>query len=78
LKLTVTVFGTIGAIEVVMTEKKLKGGISKPFDFWRVQMYYHAVSDRLRAGCNRCISAFDLDEAEAAGGKRGGGFSYGA
>jgi len=78
LKLAVTVFGTIGAIEVVMTHKKLKGSISQPFDFRCVQMYYHAISDRLGASCNRCIFAFDLYEAEAAGGKRGGGFSYGA
>jgi len=78
LKFTVTVFGTIGAIEVVMAHKKLKGGISKPFNFWRVQMYCHTISDRLGAGCNRCISAFDLHEAEATGGKRGGGFSDGA
>ena len=60
-----------------MAEKKLKGGISEPFDFWCVQVYYHAVADRLGAGCNRVISAFDFHEAESAGSKGGGGFSYG-
>jgi hypothetical protein len=33
LKLAIAVFGTMGAIEMVMAEKKLKGGIPEPFDF---------------------------------------------
>jgi len=61
-----------------MTEKKLKGGISEPFDFWCVQVYYHTVADRLGTGCNRVVSAFDFHKAEPAGSKRSGGFSYGA
>ena len=59
MKLAVAVLETMGAIEVVMTEKKLKGGIPEPFDFGSVQVYYHAVADRLGAGSNRSISAFD-------------------
>ena len=68
----------MGTIEVVMAEKKLKGGIPEPFDFGGVQVYYHTIADRLGAGSNRSISAFDFYEAEAAGGKRLMGFSYGA
>jgi len=68
----------MGAIEVVMAEKKLKGGIPEPFDFWGVQVYHHAVTNRLGAGSNRSISAFDFNEAEATGSKRRNGFSYGA
>ena len=36
LKLAVAVLGTVGAIEIVMAEKKLKSGIPKSFDFWGV------------------------------------------
>jgi hypothetical protein len=68
----------MGAIEVVMTEKKLKSGIPEPFDFGRVEMYRYAVFDRLGAGSNRSTSAFDFHKAEAAGSKRWIGFSYGA
>ena len=68
----------MGTIKMVMAEKKLKGGIPEPFDFGSVQVYYHAVADRLGAGSNRSISAFDFHEAEAAGSKRWMGFSYGA
>ncbi len=77
LKLAVPVLGTVGAIEVVMAEKKLKSGIPEPFDFWGVQVYYHAISDRLGAGGNWSISAFDFHKAEAAGSKRWISFSYG-
>jgi hypothetical protein len=41
-------------------------------------MNYHAIADRFSAGSNRSISAFNFYEAEAAGGKRLMGFSYGA
>jgi hypothetical protein len=68
----------MGAIKVVMAEKKLKGGIPEPFYFWGVQVYYHAVADRLGAGSNRSISAFDFHETKAAGSKRWMGFPYGA
>jgi hypothetical protein len=68
----------MGAIKVVMTEKELKGGIPESFDFGGVQVYYHAVADRLGAGSNRSISAFDFHEAEAAGSKGWISFSYGA
>lgn len=78
MKLAVPVLGTIGAIKVVMTEKKLKSGIPEPFDFGRVEMYRHAVFDRLGAGSDRGIPAFDFYETEAAGSKRWIGFSYGA
>jgi len=78
LKLAIAVLGTMGAIEVVMTEKKLKGGVSEPFDFGGVQVYYHAVAGWLGAGGNRSISAFDFHKTEAAGGKRWMGVSYGA
>jgi hypothetical protein len=78
LKLAVAVLETMGAIEVVMTEKKLKGGVPEPFDFWCVQVYYHTIADRLGAGSNRSISAFDFHKAEAAGGKRWMSISYGA
>ena len=78
MKLAVPVLGTIGAIKVVMTEKKLKSGIPEPFDFGHVEMYRHAVFDRLGAGSDRSTSAFDFHKAEAAGSKRWIGFSYGA
>jgi hypothetical protein len=78
LKLAVPVFGTIGAIKVVMAEKKLKSSIPESLDFWGVQVYYHPVADRLSAGGNWSISAFDFHKAEAAGSKRWIGFSYGA
>ena len=61
-----------------MAEKKLKGGISEPFDFWCVQVYYHAIADRLGAGCNWGASTFDFHKAEPAGSKGSGGLSYGA
>ena len=70
MQLAISVLGTIGAIKVVMAEKKLKGGVPEPFDFGGIQMHYHAVADRLGAGSNRSISAFDLYEAQAAGSKR--------
>ena len=78
MKLAVSVFGTVGAIEVMMAEKKLEGGISKPFDLRSVQVNYHVVTDRLGAGCDRGIPALDFHEAEATGSKRRGGFSYSA
>jgi hypothetical protein len=78
LKLAVSVFGTIGAIEVMMAEKKLKGSIPEPFDLWGIQVDNHAIADRLSAGGDRCASALDFHEAEAAGSKRRNGFSYGA
>jgi hypothetical protein len=68
----------MGAIEMVVAEKKLKGGIPEPFDFWSVQVYYHTIAGWLGAGSNRGISAFDFNEAEATGRKRRNGFSYGA
>ena len=78
MKLAVPVLGTIGAIKVVMSKEKLKCGIPEPLDFGRVEMYRHAVFDRLGAGSNRSTSAFDFHKAEAAGSKRWIGFSYGA
>jgi len=78
LKLAVSVFGAMGAIEVMMTEKKLKGGIPEPFDLRGVQVYYHSIADRLGTGCDRGISAFDFHKAETAGSKRRNGFSYSA
>jgi len=63
---------------MVVAEKKLKSGIPEPFDFGGVQVYYHAIADRLSAGSNWSISAFDFHKAEAAGSKRWIGFSYGA
>jgi hypothetical protein len=68
----------MGTIEVVMAEKKLKGGIPEPFDPWSVQVYHHAVTNWLGAGSNRGISAFNFHKAEATGSKRRNGFSYGA
>jgi len=68
----------MGAIKVVMGKEKLKCGIPESFDFGGVQMYCHAIADRLGAGSNRSISAFDFHKAEAAGSKRRIGFSYGA
>jgi hypothetical protein len=68
----------MGAIEVVMAEKKLKGGVPEPFDLGGVQVYYHAVTGWLGAGSNRSISAFNFHKAEAAGSKLWIGFSYGA
>jgi hypothetical protein len=68
----------MGTIKVVMTKKKLKGGVPEPSDFGSVQVYYHAVTYRLSAGGNRGISAFDFNETEAAGSKRRSGFSYAA
>jgi hypothetical protein len=41
-------------------------------------MNCHSLSDRLGAGGDRVASAFYFHEAEAAGSKRRGGFSYGA
>ena len=70
MQLTISILGTIGAIKVVMAEKKLKSGVPEPFDFGGVQMHYHAFADRLSACSNRSISAFDFYEAEAAGSKR--------
>jgi hypothetical protein len=67
----------MGAIEMVVAEKKLEGGVPEPFDLGSVQMYYHAIADRLGAGGNRSISAFDFHEAEAAGSKLRMGFPYG-
>ena len=78
LKLAIAVLGTMGTIKMVMAEKKLKGGIPEPFNFGSVQVYYHAVADRLGAGSNRSISAFDFHKAEAAGSKGWISFSYGA
>ena len=68
----------MGAIKVVMTEKKLEGGIPETFGLGGVQVYYHAIADRLSAGSNRSISAFDFHKAEATGSKSRVGFSYGA
>jgi len=68
----------VGAIEVVMTEKKLKGGVTESFDFGGVQVYYHAIADRLSAGSKRGASAFDFHKAETAGSKRRDSLSYGA
>jgi hypothetical protein len=68
----------MGAIEVMMAEKKLEGGIPEPFDFWSVQVDSHAVGDRLSASGNRCASAFDFHEAETAGSKRCNGLSCSA
>ena len=78
MKFAVPVFGTIGAIEMMMAEQKLEGGISEPFDLRCVQMYNHAIADRLGAGGNRGTSAFYFHKAEAAGGKRRDSFSYSA
>jgi hypothetical protein len=73
-----SVFGAIGAVEVMVAEKKLKCGIPEPFDFRGVQVHRHAVSDRLGAGSNRGASAFDFYKAKTAGSKRRGGFSNSA
>jgi len=78
LKFAVPVLGTMGAIEVMMAEKKLEGGIPEPFDFWGIQVDNHAITDRLSAGGDRGASAFDFHEAETAGSKRRNGFSYSA
>jgi hypothetical protein len=67
----------MGAIEMVVAEKKLKGGVPEPFDFWSVQVYCHAVTNWFGASSNWSISAFDFNEAEATGSKRRNGFSYG-
>lgn len=60
-----------------MAEKKLKGSIAEPFDFVGIQVYCYAIADRLSAGGNRSISAFDFHKAEATGSKRCIIFSYG-
>ncbi len=78
MKFAVPVLGTMGAIKVMMAEKKLEGGIPELFDFWSIQVDNHAIADRLSAGGNRCASAFDFHEAETAGSKRRNGFSYSA
>jgi uncharacterized protein YidB (DUF937 family) len=65
----------MGAIEVVMAEKELKGGIPEPFDFLGVQVYHNAVANWFSAGSNRSISAFDFNEAEATGSKGCNSFS---
>ena len=77
MKLAVAVLETMGAIEVVMTEKKLKGGVPEPFDFWCVQVYYHTIADRLGAGSNGGASTFNFHKAKATRSKGRAGFSYG-
>jgi hypothetical protein len=74
----VSVFGAIGAIEIMMAEQKLKSGISQSFNFWRIQVYYHAIADRLSARGDRGAPAFYFHKAETAGSKGCGCFSNGA
>lgn len=78
MKLAVSVLGTMGAIEVMMAEKKLKGSISEPFDFWGIQVNSHAIADWLGTCGDRGASAFDFHKAETTGSKRRNGFSYSA
>jgi hypothetical protein len=46
-----------------MAEKKLKGSVPEPFDFWSVQVNYHAIAGWLSAGSDGSILAFDFYEA---------------
>jgi hypothetical protein len=77
LQSAVFIFGTIDAIKIMMAEKKLESGISQSFDFRGVQMYYHAIADRLSTRSDGSVSAFYFHKAETAGSKRRDGFSYG-
>jgi hypothetical protein len=59
----------------MVAEQKHKGGISKSLNFWRIQVYYHAIADRLSASGNGGTSAFYFHKAEAAGSEGRAGFS---
>ena len=61
-----------------MAKQQLKSGISKPANFGCVKVNCHAVANRLGAGGDRRIPAFNFDKAEPAGSKRRAGSSYGA
>ena len=77
LQSAVFIFGTVGAIEVMMAEKKLESGISQSFNFGCIEMYYYAIADRLGAGSNGGASTFNFHKAKATRSKGCAGFSYG-
>ena len=77
LQYAVFIFGTIGAIEVMMAEQKLESGISQSLDFGCIQVHYHAIGDRLCAGGNRGASTFNFHKTKSTRSKGCAGFSYG-
>lgn len=78
MEFTVSVLGTIGAVEAMVTEEKLKSGISQSRNTGGVEIHFHTITDGFSAGSDWGISALNFYETEATGSKRRFGLSDGA